>query len=95
MGRRQHRTIARRARAVATIEIKQPDMTLRETRCNVLDTAGPIELTAGPIEFFAASSTSNAFEFHMGSTVPEPSTWAMMLVGFAGIGFRTYRKTPS
>jgi PEP-CTERM motif len=25
--------------------------------------------------------------------VPEPSTWAMMLVGFAGIGFLGYRKT--
>jgi choice-of-anchor C domain-containing protein len=26
------------------------------------------------------------------SAVPEPSTWAMMLLGFAGIGFLTYRK---
>jgi PEP-CTERM motif len=24
-------------------------------------------------------------------TVPEPSTWAMMLVGFAGLGFAGYR----
>ena len=23
--------------------------------------------------------------------VPEPSTWAMMLLGFAGVGFMTYR----
>ena len=27
-----------------------------------------------------------------GSTVPEPSTWAMMLVGFAGLGFVGYRQ---
>jgi hypothetical protein len=27
-----------------------------------------------------------------GPTVPEPSTWAMMLVGFAGLGFMAYRK---
>jgi hypothetical protein len=26
------------------------------------------------------------------STVPEPSTWAMMLLGFAGIGFMAYRR---
>jgi PEP-CTERM motif len=26
------------------------------------------------------------------SAVPEPSTWAMMLVGFAGLGFAGYRK---
>ena len=27
--------------------------------------------------------------------VPEPSTWAMMLLGFAGIGFMTYRRRKS
>jgi hypothetical protein len=26
------------------------------------------------------------------SAVPEPSTWAMMMLGFAGIGFMTYRR---
>jgi len=26
------------------------------------------------------------------SGVPEPSTWAMMLLGFAGIGFMAYRR---
>jgi hypothetical protein len=25
--------------------------------------------------------------------VPEPSTWAMMLLGFAGLGFAAYRAT--
>jgi hypothetical protein len=28
-----------------------------------------------------------------GVTVPEPSTWAMMLLGFAGLGFFGYRQT--
>jgi hypothetical protein len=28
---------------------------------------------------------------HVGA-VPEPSTWAMMLLGFAGVGFAAYRK---
>jgi hypothetical protein len=27
------------------------------------------------------------------SAVPEPSTWAMMLLGFAGLGFAGYRKS--
>jgi PEP-CTERM motif len=27
-----------------------------------------------------------------GGTVPEPSTWAMLLIGFAGLGFAGYRK---
>jgi PEP-CTERM motif len=26
------------------------------------------------------------------STVPEPSTWAMMLLGFAGLGYASYRR---
>jgi hypothetical protein len=26
------------------------------------------------------------------SAVPEPSTWAMMFLGFAGVGFMAYRR---
>jgi len=26
------------------------------------------------------------------SAVPEPSTWAMMILGFAGVGFTAYRR---
>jgi hypothetical protein len=26
------------------------------------------------------------------SAVPEPSTWAMMILGFAGVGFLVYRR---
>jgi hypothetical protein len=29
----------------------------------------------------------------IGATIPEPSTWAMMLAGFAGLGFLGYRQT--
>jgi hypothetical protein len=28
----------------------------------------------------------------MTAAVPEPSTWAMMILGFAGVGFMTYRR---
>ena len=31
----------------------------------------------------------------VGSAVPEPSTWAMLIVGFAGLGFAGYRKAKS
>jgi hypothetical protein len=30
--------------------------------------------------------------FNVASAVPEPSTWAMMILGFAGIGFMAYRR---
>jgi hypothetical protein len=29
----------------------------------------------------------------LGTVIPEPSTWAMMLLGFAGLGFVGYRQT--
>jgi hypothetical protein len=35
---------------------------------------------------------SNAFINQPASAVPEPSTWAMLLLGFAGIGFMAYRR---
>jgi hypothetical protein len=30
-------------------------------------------------------------DFTGSSAIPEPSTWAMMLLGFAGLGFAGYR----
>jgi hypothetical protein len=39
-------------------------------------------------------TTRNAFEFSLGSSgsVPEPSTWAMMALGFAGLGYAAFRR---
>ena len=37
--------------------------------------------------------SSNSFEIaQIATSVPEPSTWAMMLLGFAGLGFAGYRR---
>jgi hypothetical protein len=33
------------------------------------------------------------FDFGVGGAVPEASTWAMMLAGFAGLGFATFRRS--
>jgi PEP-CTERM motif len=38
------------------------------------------------------TSTRNAFEFSLGSPVPEPATWAMMTLGFAGLGYAAFRR---
>jgi hypothetical protein len=32
---------------------------------------------------------------NIAAAVPEPSTWAMMILGFAGVGFMTYRRKNS
>jgi hypothetical protein len=47
-------------------------------------TASDITSFTQALEFTPASFTPGA---------PEPSTWAMMLLGFAGLGFLGYRKT--
>ena len=36
------------------------------------------------LQFYASNVTISA--------VPEPSTWAMMILGFAGVGFMAYRQ---
>jgi hypothetical protein len=41
---------------------------------------------SGPYQFYGTTGALNV------SAVPEPSTWAMMLLGFAGIGFTAYRR---
>lgn len=41
-----------------------------------------------------AANSGEAFfaeQLYVRSAVPEPSTWAMMLIGFAGLGFAGYR----
>ena len=47
----------------------------------------------GGTEYYAQVGTSNIGEATVISNgVPEPSTWAMMLLGFGGLGFLAYRK---
>jgi hypothetical protein len=54
--------------------------------------------TIDPVISFAPGidTTGLTFEFseNVGnvSAVPEPSTWAMMILGFCGIGFMAYRR---
>ena len=48
------------------------------------------ELTVGYWDsFYGDNSGSQQLSV---SAVPEPSTWAMMILGFAGLGFLTYRR---
>jgi hypothetical protein len=35
---------------------------------------------------------SISYQVTIAEAVPEPSTWAMMILGFAGVGFMTYRR---
>lgn len=48
----------------------------------------------GTITGFTMASSLNSFEtdeYSIATVVPETSTWAMMLIGFASVGFLSYR----
>jgi hypothetical protein len=59
---------------------------------------GYILISALPLfDRVVAASSSNSFEFDNvvaggASAVPEPSTWAMLLLGFAGLGYAGFRR---
>jgi hypothetical protein len=55
------------------------------------DFGSNIDLTFG-YTLVADGSGGFGFDLAIGGAVPEPSTWAMMLVGFAGLGYAGYRK---
>jgi hypothetical protein len=38
-----------------------------------------------------AFANAERWAAYLGASVPEPSTWAMMLLGFVGLGFAGYR----
>ena len=43
------------------------------------------------VAIFGAFTVDSAVSGQIAS-VPEPSTWAMLLIGFAGIGFMAYER---
>jgi hypothetical protein len=47
---------------------------------------------AGGGYFYTAGETGTVTVTPITSGVPEPSTWAMMLLGFAGLGYAGYRR---
>jgi PEP-CTERM motif len=65
---------------------------------SLTDPKGNVLVTITGLAAFSTatfSSTRNAFEFSLvtpGSSVPEPSTWAMMGIGFAALGYAAFRR---
>jgi hypothetical protein len=58
----------------------------------VVPTTGTIKLDG---EFILFTPTSISESIAVSPAVPEPSTWAMMVLGFFGVGFLTYRRRNS
>ena len=59
---------------------------------------GPGSITISySLNYLNAAGSARGFGFNFnvdppGGTVPEPSTWAMMLLGFAGLGYAAFRR---
>jgi hypothetical protein len=63
---------------------------------------GNADFSSGTFLLFAGLNTINIdyigrvsngdVAFYAVAAVPEPSTWAMMIIGFAGLGFAAYRR---
>jgi hypothetical protein len=50
------------------------------------------QVSSPDTQFFTLNQTGTVSATPITAAVPEPSTWAMMMLGFAGIGFMTYRR---
>jgi hypothetical protein len=73
---------------IATITLSSGDPLLLHTY-SFFTTGGPLVFT----ELGPSDQQGNILDNVVLSSVPEISTWAMMLLGFAGIGFVAYRRT--
>jgi hypothetical protein len=60
---------------------------------SIPETGGVQDLSAAFTDFFDLDTSLPAINVMSVEEVPEPSTWAMMLIGFAGLGYAAYRRT--
>jgi hypothetical protein len=69
------------------------DSPLSETSTYLSQTFSSLGVTPGTYKWTWGSGANQNFTLVVESAVPEPSTWAMLLLGFAGLGYAGYRKT--
>jgi PEP-CTERM motif len=70
------------------------DSNLAGTSTFLNQTFSSLGVTPGNYTWFWGTGANQDFMLHIpapGTVIPEPSTWAMMLLGFAGLGFAGYR----
>jgi hypothetical protein len=67
------------------------DGPLSDTATYLNQTFKSLGVTLGTFETKWGPGANQNFTLVVGTAVPEPSTWAMMLLGFAGLGFMGYQ----
>ena len=68
-------------------------ITLLSTMSTATDTLTVYDGVSYGFALSAFGNVSAAGALQASSAIPEPSTWAMMLIGFGGLGFLGYRQT--
>ena len=69
------------------------DSALSDTATYAGSTFSSLGVTPGVYKWTWGTGTHQSFTLDIGTAVPEPSTWAMMALGFASLGLLGYRKT--
>ena len=80
---------------LAVPQATSPTAPCRTPRTYDNQTFSSLGVTPGAYEWTWGSGANQNFTLDIGTAVPEPSTWAMMLPGFAGLGFAGYRASRS
>jgi hypothetical protein len=62
---------------------------------NTATVGNPFSITERFILTAATTVTNQGSQISVTAGVPEPSTWAMMVLGFLGVGFMAYRRRSS
>jgi hypothetical protein len=67
------------------------DSPLSDTATYLSQTFSSLGVTPGRYEWTWGTGANQSFTLVIGTAVPEPSTWVMMVLGFAGLAWAGWR----
>ena len=67
------------------------DSPLSDTSTYLSQTFSSLGVTPGRYEWTWGTGANQSFTLVIGTAVPEPSTWVMMVLGFAGLAWAGWR----